>query len=315
MQQPVSGLGKLKRRKFWSRITVNYQLYLVLIIPTAYIIIFRYLPMYGAQIAFRNYSVSKGIWGSQWVGLYQFQRFITSYQFMRVITNTLGISVYQLLAGFPMPIILALALNSTNLLGLKKMAQTATYIPHFISTVVMVGILLQFLSPRIGMFNQVRNLFGFDSLQFIAKPEYFKSIYVWSGIWQSTGWGSIIYLAALSSVDPGLHEAATIDGATKFQRIIHIDIPSLLPTAIILLILNAGQMMNVGFEKVFLMQNELNLRASEVIQTYVYKVGLASATANYSYSTAIGLFNSLINFLLILTVNKIAQKLGDTSLW
>ncbi len=293
----------------------NYQLYLVLIIPVAYVIIFRYIPMYGAQIAFRNYRVSKGIWGSDWVGLYHFKRFVTSYQFSRVMVNTLGINVYQLLAGFPIPIILALSLNSTNIYRLKKMAQTTTYIPHFISTVVMVGILLQFLSPRIGIFNMIRDLVGLQRLHFIAEPEYFKSIYVWSGIWQSTGWGSIIYLAALSSVDPFLHEAATIDGATKFQRVLHIDIPGILPTAIILLILNAGRMMNVGFEKVFLMQNELNLRASEVIQTYVYKVGLASATANYSYSTAIGLFNSVINLILIMTVNRVARKLGDTSLW
>ena len=305
----------MSRKSVWAGMKENYQLYLVLILPVAYIIIFRYLPMYGAQIAFRNYRVSKGIWASDWVGLYHFQRFVTSYQFGRVMINTLGINVYQLIAGFPIPIILALSLNSTNIYRLKKIAQTTTYIPHFISTVVMVGIILQFLSPRIGIFNMIRDLVGLERLHFIAEPTYFKSIYVWSGIWQSTGWGSIIYLAALSSVDPFLHEAATIDGATKFQRVLHIDIPGILPTAIILLILNAGRMMNVGFEKVFLMQNELNLRASEVIQTYVYKVGLASATANYSYSTAIGLFNSVINLILIMTVNRIARKLGDTSLW
>lgn len=305
----------MSKKSVWAGMKENYQLYLVLILPVAYIIIFRYLPMYGAQIAFRNYRVSKGIWASDWVGLYHFQRFVTSYQFGRVMINTLGINVYQLIAGFPIPIILALSLNSTNIYRLKKIAQTTTYIPHFISTVVMVGIILQFLSPRIGIFNMIRDLVGLERLHFIAEPTYFKSIYVWSGIWQSTGWGSIIYLAALSSVDPFLHEAATIDGATKFQRVLHIDIPGILPTAIILLILNAGRMMNVGFEKVFLMQNELNLRASEVIQTYVYKVGLASATANYSYSTAIGLFNSVINLILIMTVNRIARKLGDTSLW
>ena len=305
----------MSRKSVWAGMKENYQLYLVLILPVAYIIIFRYLPMYGAQIAFRNYRVSKGIWASDWVGLYHFQRFVTSYQFGRVMINTLGINVYQLIAGFPIPIILALSLNSTNIYRLKKIAQTTTYIPHFISTVVMVGIILQFLSPRIDIFNMIRDLVGLERLHFIAEPTYFKSIYVWSGIWQSTGWGSIIYLAALSSVDPFLHEAATIDGATKFQRVLHIDIPGILPTAIILLILNAGRMMNVGFEKVFLMQNELNLRASEVIQTYVYKVGLASATANYSYSTAIGLFNSVINLILIMTVNRIARKLGDTSLW
>lgn len=303
------------RRTLWHRLKENYQLYLVLLIPTVYVVIFRYIPMIGAQIAFRNYSVGKGIWGSQWVGLYQFQRFLTSYQFVRVITNTLGINVYQLLAGFPIPIILALSLNSTNAFGLKKIAQTTTYIPHFISTVVMVGMVLQFLSPRIGIFNMVRKLAGLAPLSYISEPGYFKSIYVWSGIWQSTGWGSIIYLAALSSVDPSFHEAAMIDGATKFQRIRHIDIPGIMPTAIILLVLNAGRMMDVGFEKVFLMQNDLNLRASEVIQTYVYKVGLAAATPNYSYSTAIGLFNAVINLVLIMAVNGLARRLGETSLW
>jgi ABC-type polysaccharide transport system permease subunit len=179
----------------------------------------------------------------------------------------------------------------------------------------MVAMVMQFLSPRIGIFNDIRKLFGLEAIHFIAEPTYFRTIYVWSGVWQSAGWGSIIYLAALSGIDPSLHEAATVDGASKLQRIFHIDIPGIMPTAIILLIINAGGMMNVGFEKTFLLQNELNLRASEVIQTYVYKVGLASATANYSYSTAIGIFNAVINFLLIVTVNKIAQKLGETSLW
>ena len=304
-----------KRARMIAQIKDNYQLYLVLLVPLLFIIIFRYVPMYGAQIAFRNYSVSRGIWGSDWVGLAQFQRFIMSYQFQRVLVNTLGISIYQLIAGFPFPIILALALNSTNIFGLKKLVQTTTYIPHFISTVVMVAMVMQFLSPRIGIFNDIRKLFGLEAIHFIAEPTYFRTIYVWSGVWQSAGWGSIIYLAALSGIDPSLHEAATVDGASKLQRIFHIDIPGILPTAIILLIINAGGMMNVGFEKAFLLQNELNLRASEVIQTYVYKVGLASATANYSYSTAIGIFNAVINLLLIVTVNKIAQKLGDTSLW
>ncbi len=304
-----------KRARMIAQIKDNYQLYLVLLVPLLFIIVFRYIPMYGAQIAFRNYSVSRGIWGSEWVGLAQFKRFIMSYQFQRVLVNTLGISVYQLLAGFPFPIILALALNSTNIFGLKKIVQTTTYIPHFISTVVMVAMVMQFLSPRIGIFNDIRKLFGLEAIHFIAEPAYFRTIYVWSGVWQSAGWGSIIYLAALSGIDPSLHEAATVDGASKLQRIFHIDIPGIMPTAIILLIINAGGMMNVGFEKAFLLQNELNLRASEVIQTYVYKVGLASATANYSYSTAIGIFNAVINLLLIVTVNKIAQKLGDTSLW
>lgn len=304
-----------QRKRLITQIKGNYQLYLILLVPFVWIIIFRYAPMYGAQIAFRSYSVSRGIWGSEWVGFAQFQRFLTSYQFERVIVNTLMVSLYQLAAGFPFPIILALALNSTNVFGLKKVVQTTTYIPHFISTVVMVAMVLQFLSPRIGVFNDVRKLFGLEVINFIAEPRYFRSIYVWSGVWQTSGWGSIIYLAALSGIDPSLHEAATIDGASRLQRIRHIDIPGIMPTAVILLIINAGALMNVGFEKAFLLQNDLNLRASEVIQTYVYKVGLASAMANYSYSTAIGLFNSVINLILIVSVNKIAGKLGETSLW
>jgi putative aldouronate transport system permease protein len=305
----------MQKHSLGKRIAVNYQLYLVFLVPFIYIVLFRYVPMYGAQIAFRDFSVRKGIWASQWVGFYHFNRFFASYQFKRVVVNTLGISVYQLLAGFPIPIILALALNSTNLVRYKKMIQTTTYIPHFISTVVMVGIILQFLSPRVGLFNEVRGILGLRPINFIAEPEYFRTIYVWSNVWQNAGWGSIIYLAALSSIDPSLHEAAIIDGANKFQRIRHIDFPGILPTAIILLIMRAGQMMNVGFEKVFLMQNDLNLRTSEVIQTYVYKVGLASEMANYSYSSAVGLFNSLINLALIVGVNALARRLGETSLW
>lgn len=305
----------MAEKRIGRRILANYQLYLILLVPLAYLLVFRYVPMYGAQIAFRNYSVRRGIWESQWVGLYHFQRFFASYQFRRVLVNTLGISIYQLVAGFPIPIILALALNSTNLPGYKRIIQTTTYVPHFISVVVMVGIILQFLSPRIGIINELRSIFGGKPINFMAEPEYFRSIYVWSGVWQNAGWGSIVYLAALSSVDPNLHEAAIIDGATKFQRILNIDFPTILPTAVILLIVRAGQMMNVGFEKVFLMQNDLNLRTSEVIQTYVYKIGLASELANYSYSSAIGLFNSFVNLLLIVGVNGVARRVGETSLW
>jgi putative aldouronate transport system permease protein len=312
----IKNKGWIMSKNTWAKsFRINWQLYLILLIPIAYIIIFKYVPMYGAQIAFRNYSARKGFFGSPWVGFYHFKRFFGSYQFLRVITNTLGISVYLLVAGFPIPIIIALSLNSTNIYRLKKTVQTATYIPHFISTVVMVGMLLQFLSPRVGIINTFRGFFGLDPLNFIAIPEYFRGLYVWSAVWQHAGWSSIIYIAALSSVDPALHEAALIDGATKFQRVIHLDFPGIIPTAIILLIMNAGRMMNVGFEKVFLMQNDLNLRVSEVIQTYVYKVGLQGASANFSYSTAIGLFNSVINFILIVSVNQLSKRLSETSLW
>lgn len=305
-----------KKENSWARdFKVNYQLYILMALPFIWLIIFRYAPMYGVQIAFKKYMVSKGILGSDWVGFDHFSRFFKSYQFSRVMVNTVVLSFYQLLAGFPIPIILALAMNATTHKGFKKTVQMVTYAPHFISIIVMVGMLLQFLNPQVGVINMVRNLSGLEPVDFMGKPELFRSLYVWSGVWQSAGWGTIIYLAALAAIDPELHEAAIVDGAGRFKRILHIDIPGILPTAVIMLILNVGRVMNLGFEKVFLMQNPLNLRVSEIISTYVYKVGLGSARANYSYAAAIGLFNSLINFFLIVTVNRIAKTWGETSLW
>lgn len=301
------GIGK--------KIKENYQLYILLALPLIWLILFKYVPMYGAQIAFRKYYANKGIWGSPWVGLKYFKRFIESYNFERVLINTIGISFYQLLAGFPFPILLALGLNTTLNKGYKKVVQFITYMPHFISTVVMVSMILQVLNPQIGVINTLFHALGRERVDFIGIPEYFKSIYVWSGVWQNIGWSSIIYLATLSSVDTQLYEAAEIDGASRFQRILHIDIPCLLPTAVILLIIQTGRVMNIGFEKVFLMQNPLNIKSSEIISTYVYKVGLASTSADFSYSTAIGLFRSIINLALIVSVNQIAKKMGESSLW
>lgn len=299
----------------WKLIKKNYQLYLIILLPVIYILVFNYYPMYGAQIAFRDYVPTKGIWGSEWVGLDNFTRFFKRQDAWRIIGNTLSLSIYQLIAGFPIPIILALSLNSAKDGMFKKSVQTITYAPHFISVVVMVGIVMQFLAPRTGIINKIIEILGGTPTNFMGEPEYFRSIYVWSGVWQTTGWGSIIYLAALAGIDPSLHEAAIVDGASRFQRILHIDIPGIMPTAIILLIMNTGQIMNIGFEKVFLMQNPLNLRTSEIISTYVYKVGLASSAGDFSYSTAIGLFNSVINFVLIVAVNQIAKRVTETSLW
>ena len=234
---------------------------------------------------------------------------------MRVVRNTLEISLYTLIAGFPFPILLALALNSTLNRRVKKTVQMVTYAPYFISTVVMVGMLFQFLSPRIGFVNDILAVLGFERLMFLSEPALFSSVYVWSGIWQFTGWNSIIYLAALSTVDPELHEAAIVDGANRFRRILHIDIPCILPTIIVLLIIQCGQIMTVGFEKVFLMQRPLNLARSEIITTYVYKVGLVSSIPNYSYGAAIGLFNAVINVVLILAVNKLSKTTTEQSLW
>ncbi|WNQ14319.1 ABC transporter permease subunit [Paenibacillus aurantius] len=292
-----------------------WRLYVLISLPLIYLLLFKYWPMYGAQIAFKNYIVTKGIWGSEWVGLKHFIRFFESYEFWRIIRNTITLSLYSLAAGFPFPILLALSLNYVRNERFKKSVQMITYAPHFISVVVMVGIILELLDPRNGIVNTVLKLFGLQPVNFMGIPEYFKSIYVWSGIWQSVGFSCIIYLAALSSIDPALHEAAVVDGASKLQRMRHIDLPGLMPIAIIMLILNTGHMLDVGFEKVLLMQNPLNMRTSEVIDTYVYKVGLASQAVNYSYSSAIGLFKSLINLILLVAVNKIAQRTNQSSLW
>lgn len=307
--------GKPKMKVGFHKILRVWQLYVLLALPILYIIVFKYVPMYGAQIAFKDFTVSKGIWGSDWVGLKHFSRFIHSYEFGKIVKNTLLINLYNLIAGFPFPLLLALGLNYVRVRWFKKTVQMVTYAPHFISTVVMVGMLFELLDPRNGIFNNLLGAFGFDRINFMGNPDFFKSIYVWSGIWQSAGFSCIIYLAALSSVDPSLHEAAVIDGASQRQRMWHIDLPSILPVAIILLILNMGSMLDVGFEKVFLMQNPLNMRTSEVIDTYVYKVGLASQAMNYSYSAAIGLFKSVVGFILIITVNQIARKANQASLW
>lgn len=307
--------AKSKKRPWPEELKINWQLYVLVLLPMVYIIVFRYIPMYGVQIAFRKFIAVKGIMGSPWVGLKYFKKFFASYQFERVLVNTLAVSFYQLLAGFPFPIILALALNNAGSERYKKTVQMVTYMPHFISTVVLVGMIIQFLSPRVGVVNKMIVLAGGASRDFMGIPEYFRHIYVWSGVWQNAGWSTIIYIASLSSIDPSLHEAAIVDGAGKFRRTLHIDLPGILPTAVILLIMNMGRIMNIGFEKVFLMQNPLNLRTSEIISTYVYKVGLASARSDFSYSSAIGLFNSIINFILIVSVNQLAKKTGETSLW
>jgi multiple sugar transport system permease protein/putative aldouronate transport system permease protein len=280
-----------------------------------YIIVFNYIPIYGAQIAFKNFRITEGIWGSPWVGFEHFKRFFNSYEFERLIGNTLALSIYSLLAGFPFPIILALLLNYVNNERFKKTVQMVTYAPNFISTVVLVGMIMQFLSPQIGIVNNILEALGMERIHFMAKPEYFRHIYVWSGVWQTTGFSSIIYIAALAAIDPQLHEAAIVDGATKVQRIWHIDLPGIMPTAIILLILNSGNILRVGFEKALLMQTPLNLRTAEVIDTYVYKIGLASPTVNYSYPAAIGLFQSVIGFILLVLVNNIAKRVSETSLW
>ncbi|TDF91248.1 sugar ABC transporter permease [Paenibacillus piri] len=271
--------------------------------------------MYGAQIAFKNFVATKGIWGSSWVGMAHFIRFFESYEFWNIMWNTISLSIYQLLAGFPFPILLALSLNYVMHEKFKKMVQMVTYAPHFISVVVMVGIIFQMLDPRIGLVTLMLKALGFDSVSLLGNADYFQSIYVWSGVWQNVGFSCIIYLAALSGIDPSLHEAAVVDGATKLRRMWHIDLPGILPIAVILLILEVGRMLEIGFEKAFLMQNPLNLQTSEIIDTYVYKVGLASTAVNFSYSSAIGLFKNALNLILLVAVNRFAKKMGQSSLW
>lgn len=299
----------------WQKIKKGWQLYVLLALPLIYLVVFKYVPMYGVMIAFKNYLANEGIWGSEWVGFKHFERFFYSYEFWRLMKNTLIISVYSLIAGFPFPILLALGLNYARNRIFKKSVQMITYAPHFISVVVMVGIILELLDPRNGIINNIIRALGFETVNFMDNPNYFKSIYVWSGIWQSVGFNCIIFLAALAAIDPSLHEAAVVDGASIWRRMWHIDLPGIMPIAIILLILNTGHILDNGFEKVLLMQNPLNLRTSEVIDTYVYKVGLVSQAMNYSYSTAIGLFKSLIGLILLISVNKVAQKTKQSSLW
>ncbi len=296
-----------------DNIRKHYQLYLMSIPTLVFFIIFLYFPMYGVQIAFKNYMPSKSIWGSSWVGFEHFLRFFRSYNFIGLLKNTLGLSIYQLAANFPLPIILALMLNEVRNKTFRKSVQMVTYAPHFISTVVLVGMLTVFLSPQSGIVNQAIKMLGGEPVAFLSKPEYFKTIYVLSGLWQSAGWNSIIYIAALSGIDPQLHEAATVDGASKVKRIWHIDIPGIMPTMIIMLIMNTGSIMNIGFEKVFLMQNDLNIVSSDVISTYVYRVGLVGG--EYSFSAAVGLFNSVVNCILLVTVNAISRRVSETSLW
>lgn len=311
-----SAVRMYPKRTLWKRMKARWQIYLILLIPMIYLILFAYVPMGGLVMAFKDYDFTKGIWGSDWVGLDNFMEFFNSYKFTQVLKNTLVISLYSLLAGFPLPIIFALLINAFPGRKYKKVVQTTTYIPYFISTVVIVGIVIQLLNDRTGIYGMLYSAFtGGKAPDILGNPDMFKHIYVFSGIWQATGYNAIIYIAALANVDQSLQEAARIDGASRFQCIRYIDFPSILPTATIMLILAVGGVMNVGFEKVLLLQNDLNMSASEVISTYVYKVGLARGTGDFSLSTAIGMFNSVINFFLLVTVNFITKKLNGNGIF
>ena len=309
---------KASRRKThwkhtWKLAVQNRALYLMILPAFLYIAIFHYWPMYGVQIAFRNFNFADGITGSPWVGLKWFRYFFKSNNFKNVVGNTLILNFYNLLAGFPVPIILALVMNSIPGKRFKRVAQTITYLPHFISVVVLVGLISCMFSVNSGWVNTIVKAFGGTPAYVMGEAKYFRHVYVWSGVWQEMGWNSIIYLAALTSIDSGLHEAAMIDGAGKLRRIWHIDIPGILPTIAILLIMRFGQMMSLGFDKAYIMQNSLNYSVSEVLSTYIYKQGIKST--KYSYSAAISLFNNLINLIMLVTVNRISDKLSGNSLF
>lgn len=291
-----------------KRIMDNWQLYAMLLIPVVLTIIYKYIPMYGIQIAFRDYKASQGMFGSEWVGLKWFQRFFSAPTCVRMLSNTLLLSLYSLLWSFPIPIFLALMLNQVRFQRFKRTTQTVLYAPHFISTMVICGMIRIFLSPSGGLLNLILG----SSVDFLTESSAFRTIYIASGIWQDAGWGIIVYMATLSNIDTSLYEAAKVDGASLFQRIIHIDIPELKSIMVLNLIMSAGNLMNVGFEKVWLLQTDLNKATSDVIAVYVYQQGIENA--KYSYSTAVGLFNTVVNIILLIAVNKIAGKLSeDTS--
>jgi putative aldouronate transport system permease protein len=291
----------------------HWQLYLLVLPPIAYFIIFKYIPISNAVIAFKDYNVVQGIWGSPWVGMRNFNAFFSNPVFWTLLQNTFFLSLYAIVVGFPIPIILALALNEIRQGFFKRTVQMVTYAPYFISTVVMVSMIILLLSPRLGIINQALGVFGISSIDFLGNPDFFRHIYVWSDVWQTAGYSAVIYLAALAGIDPTLYEAAKVDGASRWQKILNVDLPGLVPTATIILVLSVGNIMAVGFEKAFLLQNPLNLSNSEIISTYVYKTGLLNA--DYSLATAVGLFNSVINLILLLLVNGFIKRISGSGLW
>lgn len=291
----------------------HWQLYLIMTPALLYFIVFKYIPMVNAVIAFKDYNVIAGIWGSPWVGFKHFEMFFRNPVFGTLLSNTLTLSIYALIAGFPIPLLLAIALNETRDGFFKRSVQMVTYAPYFISVVVMVSMIMLLFAPRLGIINVALHNIGIEPPNFLGSPNWFPSLYVWSGIWQNTGYSAIIYLAALSGIDPTLYEAAKVDGASRLQKIIYVDLPGIMPVAVIILILTVGSLLAIGFEKVYLLQNPLNLSRSEIIPTYVYKIGLLNA--NYSFATAVGLFNSVINMILLVLVNAWARRVSDYSLW
>ena len=288
--------------------------YLMFLIPLAVLILFKYIPMYGAQIAFRNYKPTLGVLESEWVGWKWFLKFFNSTYFSTTICNTLILNLYSI-CTFPLSLVFALMLRYAKLPRAGKAVQMVSYAPHFISTVVVCGLITQFLNPRIGVINNLVEALGGTAVNWMGRPEAFKHIYVWTDVWQHLGFNSIIFISALAGISPELHEAAIVDGASLKQRILHVDVPGIMPTFVVLLILRFGSMMNIGYEKVLLLQNDLNRAASEIISTYTYKIALESTIPQYSYASAIGLFTSVVNLIMLVAVNRISRRMSGSSLW
>lgn len=312
-QAPAEKMKKTTPKRLGKRKDIHWQLWLMMVPAIVYMVLFVYKPMGGVLIAFQDYSLKRGIWGSEWVGFENFNRLFKSYWFPIILKNTLTLSLLSLILSFPAPIILALAANEIRSERRKRTFQTVSYAPHFISTVVVCGMITVFLSPESGVINFLLQAVGIDPVAFLAKPNAFKWVYVLSGIWQTVGWSAIIYIAALSGVDKNLLEAAEIDGANRIQRIRYVNLPVLVPTIVIMFILRCGSILSVGYEKVYLLQNTANLSASEVISTYVYKVGLEKA--DFGFSTAVNLFNNVINCIVLILSNKLSKKVSGSSLF
>ena len=296
----------------WKQIRKNKFLWILMILPVLYYAIFCYGPMYGVLISFKDYKIAKGVWGSPWVGFKWFEKFLTDPYFWKLVRNTLLLNIYGLIFGFPIPIILALMLNEVTHTKFKRVIQTVSYLPHFISTVVVCGMLTNFLSLD-GLINQILAFFGLEKVLFLMEPKYFRTIFTASGIWQSCGWTSIIYLASLTAVDQEIVEAAMIDGANRWQRICHVTLPAIVPTISTMLIMQVGKLMTLGYEKIILLYNGSTYETADTIATYVYRRGILNA--DYSYSTAVGLFQSVVSVILLVLANRLSKKISETGLW
>ncbi|MEG1426633.1 MAG: ABC transporter permease subunit [Oscillospiraceae bacterium] len=309
--QMVSTGRKSTGQRVWDKIWRNRYIYLMILPVVIYFVVFKYWPMGWLAIAFKDYKILKGFSGSEWIGLQHFQTLFSNPDFFKLIGNTLLLNIYSLAFCFTSPIIFAILLNEIKNSAFKRVTQTISYLPHFLSTVIMVSMVMTFLSPSLGVLNNIMSSMGLEKINFLSEPQYFRTIMVISGIWQQVGWGSIIYLSALTGIDPSLYEAATVDGASKFKQILHITLPGISTTIIIMLILQIGNLMSVNFEKIYLFQNPLNLSVSETLPTYVYKMGMINS--NYGLATAIGLFNSVISLGLVLFANRVSKKFSEVT--